>query len=100
MGQLEATDLLGNGAGERTSLVAEDLTFEEPRGNSRTVEFDEGAFPTAAQVVEGASNEFLTRAGLTLNQYDGVRRRDDLDLLQDTFEGGTLSHDLLEIIIA
>ena len=100
MGQLEAADFLGNGAGERAALVAKEFTFEQPHGDGRAVEFDEGAFPAAAQVVQGAGDKFLARPRLPLNQHGGIRRRDDLDLLQDALEAVALPDDLFEVVIA
>ena len=45
VGQLEAADLLADGAGEGALLVAEQLALQQPRGDGRAVELDEGAVP-------------------------------------------------------
>ena len=60
--QLEAADLLADGAGEGALLVAEQLALQQPRGDGRAVELDEGAARARAQVVHGAGDEFLARA--------------------------------------
>jgi hypothetical protein len=57
--QLEAADLLGDGAGEGPLLVAEQLALQQPGGDGRAVELNEGLFPAGAQVVQGTRDEFL-----------------------------------------
>ena len=41
LGQLEAADPAGDGAGERALLVAEELALDEPRGESGAVDLDQ-----------------------------------------------------------
>src|SRR5262249_29484881 len=86
--QLEAADLLHDGAGEGALLVSEQLALQQPRGDGRTVQLDEGAALARAQVVQGPSDELLARAGLAENEDRGVRGGDGLDLLQDPAESG------------
>ena len=61
MRQLEATDLLADGAGEGAFLVAKQFALQEARGDGRTVQLDEGAALARTQVVQGPSDELLTR---------------------------------------
>src|SRR6267142_6812977 len=98
MGQLEAADLLGDGAGEGTFLMAEQLALQEPRGHGRAVELDERALPTRAQVVQGAGDQLLARARFPTNKYRGVGGGDGFDLLEDPAEGGAVSDDLPEVV--
>jgi len=51
--QLEAADLLSDGAGEGALLVAEQFALQEPGGNGRAVEFYQGPLPAGAQVMPG-----------------------------------------------
>ena len=51
--QLEAADLLADGAGEGALLVAEQLALQEPRGDGRAVELDEGPARGAGSGREG-----------------------------------------------
>src|SRR6202011_3800887 len=81
--QLEAADLLGDCTGEGVLLVAEQLAPQQPGGDGRAVELDEGALPAGAQVVQGTSDESLARARLAENEDGGVGGSDGLDLLQD-----------------
>ena len=48
--------------------MPEQLTLEQFSGDRATVHRDEWASPPRAAVMNGASNDFLTRAGLTENQ--------------------------------
>ena len=64
VGQLEAANFLRDGAGEGAFLVAEQLALDQPCGDGRAVELDEGPVAAGAQLVEGAGDEFLAGAGL------------------------------------
>src|SRR5207244_5387672 len=52
--QLEPPDPLRDRTREGAPLVAEELALEETRRDGRAVELHERAFPTPAQVVNGA----------------------------------------------
>ena len=99
VGQLEAADLLADGAGEGALLVAEQLALQQPRGDGRAVELDEGPVPARAQVVQGAGDELLARAGLAADEHRGVGGGDRLDLLQHPAQGGALADDLAEVVL-
>ena len=99
VGQLEAADLLADGAGEGALLVAEQLALQQPGGDGRAVELDEGAVPPRAQLVQGAGDEFLARARFAPNEHGGVGGGDGLDLLQDPAQGGALADDLPEVVL-
>ena len=81
--QLEASHLLADGDGEGTLLVAEQLALQEPRGDGGAVELDERAALAWAQVVQGAGDELLARAGLAADEDGGIGRGDSLDLLEE-----------------
>ena len=76
VGQFKPADLGGDGAGERASLVTEQLALQQAGGNGCAVHFDERPLSAPAQVVDRACNEFFARAGLSLNQNSGIGRRD------------------------
>ena len=65
--------LRGDGAGERTAHVAEELGFEKRFGNGSAVNGHEGLRSAWARFVNSPSDELLTRAGLTRAE-DGARR--------------------------
>ena len=81
--ELETADLLADGAGKGALLVAEQLALQEPRGDGRAVELDEGALAARAQVVKGTGDEFLARACFATNEHRGAGGGDGLDLLED-----------------
>src|SRR5262249_29439739 len=95
--QLEAADVLADGAGEGALLVAEQLALQESRRNGRAIELDEGPLPARAEVVQGAGDEFLARARFAADQHGGVGGGDGLDLFQDATQRGALADDLLEV---
>ena len=98
MGQLEAADLLGDGAGEGALLVAEQLALQQPGGDGRAVELDEGLPPAGTEVVQSACDEFLARARLAKNEDGGSGAGDGVDLLQDPAERGAVADDLPEVV--
>src|SRR5438094_2931179 len=99
MGHLEASDLLRDGPGERAPLVAEEFTLEEPRWDSRAIDLDEGSLAAAASVVDGARDQFLSRAGLAEDEHGRVGRRDGLHLLEDVSERAALADDFPERVL-
>src|SRR5258708_23206517 len=99
MSQFEAAAFLCDGAGEGALLMPEQLTFEEPCGNRRAVELDEGALSPGTQLMNGAGDQFLARARFASNEHGGVGRSDGFDLFQDPTQSRTLTDNLLEIVV-
>src|SRR5262249_47601904 len=99
VGQLEAADLLGDGAGEGALLVAEQLALQEAGGDGGAVELDEGAVAARAEVVQGAGDQLLAGAGLAADEDGGAGGGDGLDLFQDPAEGGAVADDLPEVVL-
>ncbi|CRQ78618.1 hypothetical protein PAERUG_P45_London_17_VIM_2_12_12_01636 [Pseudomonas aeruginosa] len=56
--------------------MAEQLGFDQGFRNRRTVHRDQRRLGALRQVVQGAGDQFLAGAGLALDQYRGVGRRD------------------------
>src|SRR4030095_10722415 len=52
--QFEASDALSYSAGKCAALVAEQLGFQQPRGNGGAVELHHGPFAPCAQIVNSA----------------------------------------------
>src|SRR5277367_885687 len=61
--------------------VCEELALEKVFGNGTAVDFDKRAFLAQTVFVDGAGNEFLTRAALAGDEHCGIRGRDELNLL-------------------
>ncbi len=78
VGQLEAAKFLRDGAGEGAALVAEQLGFEQAGGDCGAIDFDEGAIAARAEIMDGARDEFLARAGFAANQHGGIGGSDGL----------------------
>ena len=77
-----------DGAREGALLVAEQFALQQPRGDGRAVELDEGALAARAQVVKRTGDEFLAGAGFATNEHRGIGGGDRLDLLEDPAQGG------------
>src|SRR5437763_14414098 len=94
----EAANLLRDGAGEGALLVAEQLALQQPHGNGRAVELDEGAGLARAQLVQGASDELLARARFAANEYRGAGGGDGLDHIEHPAQGDAVADDLPEVV--
>src|SRR5262249_641425 len=68
------------GAGERASLVAEQLGFEERRRDRAAIEHDERPARTRARVVDGLRGALLAGAGLAFDEHRRFARGDLLEL--------------------
>ena len=67
--ELEASDPLRDGAGERALLVPEQLALEEACRDRRAVQLHERIGLPGAEVVNGAGHQLLARAGLAVDQH-------------------------------
>jgi len=79
--------------------VAEQLALQQPGGDGRTIQLDERAALARAQVVQGPSDELLTRATFAPNEYRGAGGGDRLRFLEDPTEGGALPDELAEVVL-
>jgi hypothetical protein len=61
------------------------------------VQFDEGPSLSRTQIVHGARDQFLSGAGLPVNQDRRVSRRHDLDLLKDGASHARVPNDVVEL---
>jgi hypothetical protein len=99
MGHLETSNLLRQGAGKGASLIAEQLAFQQPGGNGRAVQRDEGKILARTQAVDGARDQFLPCAGFPENQNRRIRRRNHLRLLQSPLQSRAAPYYLLVVLI-
>ena len=93
VGQLEASDLPRQGAGERPLLATEQLALEERGGNRRAVHAHHRPFAPPAQLVNFGGEQLLTGPGFAEQQHGGIGGRHLPDLLHDLADGGALSDD-------
>ena len=100
MSQLKAPHSLADRARERPLFMAEKLALQQARGNGCAIRLHESIRFSGAQIVHGASNQFLARARLAIDQHSGVGRRDRLNFSQNKLQSRAVSHDVLEMKLA
>ena len=98
VGEFESADLLGNGAGEGSFLVAEELAFEQAGGDSGAVNLHEGSAVPAAEIVDGAGHAFLAGAGFAEEQDGRIGGGDGFHLFEDVAKGGAFTDHFLELV--
>ena len=96
IGQFEAANLLRDGAGEGTFLVAEKLTFQKIQWDGSTIQPHERASGAGAEVVDGVCDQLLAGAGFSLDKNSRISRRNAFDLLEHRFQSRTVAYHLLE----
>ena len=79
--------------------MAEQFAFQQPRGDGRAVDLDEGPLLTRAQFVDGPGDKLLAGARFATNEHRGPGGSDGLDLLEDTAQGGALADDIPEVVL-
>ncbi len=80
--QLHQPDLVGNRAGERALLVAEQLRLHELGRDGGAVDLDERAARALAVLVNGAGHQLLARPALAVNQHVRIGGRDQAHQLK------------------
>jgi len=100
MGELEATDFAGEGAGEGPLLVTEELTLDQCGRDGRAVDLDQRPLLPCTAVVNGPCDQFFARPRFAQDEDRGLGRRHLLHLMQDLQEGLAATNDLLEGVIA
>ncbi len=88
VGQLEAADAAGDGAGEGALLVAEQLALDEPGGEGGAVDLDQRLGRTTAVGMDRPGDQLLAGPGLAADQHGGVGRRHPADLVEHGQQGG------------
>src|SRR5262245_47399631 len=69
--------------------MAEEVRFQQPRWNGRTVDCDKVLAMARAEAMNCPGYEFLASPGLTLNENCRISRGDDLDLPEHSFQRET-----------
>ena len=82
VGQLEAADPPGEGAGEGALLVAEQLALDQSRGQGGAVELDQRLGRAAAVGVDRPRDQLLAGPRLAGDEHGGVGRRHPADLVE------------------
>src|SRR3984893_1477956 len=97
--QFESSNPLGYGACERTFLMAKQLAFEKAQRNGCAVHLYKRLILARAQVVNCASDHLFAGARLALDEDRRVRRRNDSNALEHSFQPLTIANDLFEIVL-
>ena len=98
--QLKPSGLLHNRAGESAPLMAKQFALEQTRGNRRTVELYQGPILAAAAIMDSASDQFLSGASLSQQQYGRIACSHGFDQLQYLPESRTLPNDSCKVGLA
>ncbi len=78
----EETDLVLDGAGERSLHVTEQFALEQALGKRAAVDREKRPFGARRQLVDVAGDDFLAGSRLALNEHGGIGRRHGLDEAQ------------------
>src|SRR5213079_1385492 len=92
---LELPEVARRRAGERALLVAEQLRFDQLRGDRRAVDADERPLAPRAALVDRARDELLARAGLAKAAHTRLGRRDAVHLRHDALHRLARPHQLV-----
>ena len=95
--QLETPQPITKRSCESTLYVAEKLALKKLARDRSAVYGNERTFVSRAAVVDGASDQFLSRARLAADQNRGVRRCDKPNIVQDFAKGLTLPENLSKL---
>ena len=96
--QLEAAWTPIHGAGERAPFVTEQLAFEQGIVQDGAIEGDERSAPAGIGGVEGAGDQLLARARLTVDQHRRADRADLLDQVEDLAQLRALGDHGVEVV--
>src|SRR5258708_25579190 len=100
MRQLKAPHSLADGAREGPLFMAEKLAFQQACGNRGAIQLHESIRFARAEIVHGASNQFLAGARLSIDQHSGVGRRDRLNFSQNKLQSMAGPDDVIEMKLA
>src|SRR5690349_1830899 len=71
--------------------MAEELALEKLPRNRGAIDSDQWAIPADTALVDFVGDQFLARSRLTENKHRSLRGRDQVNLVHDVFECGTLA---------
>src|SRR6202171_3049245 len=80
--------------------MAKQLAFEKAQRNGCAIHLYKRLTLARAQIVNCARNHLFAGAGLALDEDRRVRRRNDSNALEHSFQLRTISNDLFEIVLS
>jgi hypothetical protein len=95
---LELADALRGGAGERAAFVAEQFAFEQLLRDGRAIDGEERLGVAFAVMIDGAGDEFLTRAAFAGDERGGIGSGDLADEFEDLLHRFAATDDALLVI--
>src|ERR1700719_3215114 len=90
IGHFEAPDLLSDGSGKGAFLMTEQFALQKIQRNGSAIKLYKSAAATLTGIMNGVSNELLSRTGFPLNEDRRVCRGNLLDLVENRFEGSAI----------
>src|SRR5260221_12520575 len=97
IGHFETANALRDRSRKCAFLVSKQLAFQQARRNGRAVQLNEGLRAPWAQIMNGARDQFLSRACLAINQDRRIRWRDSFHMFEGSAQRGAISNDLGKI---
>src|SRR6266853_1250523 len=79
--------------------MTKQLAFKKTERNRRTVHFYKRMILARAQIVNGAGDHFFASSRLAQYEDRRIRRRNDSNALEHSFQRLTISNDLFEIVL-
>ncbi len=98
VGQLEAADALGDGAGEGPFLVAEKLALHQARRQGAAIDLDERLAGAPARGMDGPREELLPRAGLAGDEHGSVGRCHSPHVVEYRTQRRAVADDRVEVV--
>src|SRR5215467_11905218 len=92
--EFEPADLSGLGTRKRSFLMAEQLAFDQRRGQCRAVHLHQGPVFPAASAVDCPRDQFLAGSSFTEDEHCRVGRRDLLHLAQHVSKPSAIPDDV------
>ncbi len=96
--KFETPHLSCNRASECAFLVAEELAFQQPGGNSGAIHLHKRVLAPVAEAVNRAGKQFLAGSGFALDQNRGICRSNRLDLFENLAQASAFAHNIFKSV--
>jgi hypothetical protein len=98
--QFEAARLVFERAGERTSHVTKEFALEKALRHRATIQLDQSAAISRTVLVDSTRDQFFAGAAFSGDQHRGIGWCDELNLLHDFTQAGTLTDEVAEVLFS
>src|SRR4051794_14163604 len=99
MRKFQAAHLARNCPRKGALLVSKQFTFNQPRRNSGTVDFDERPVSAPTEPVDRPGQQFFACSRLTLDEDSRIRGSHSFNLLQNLAKSPALANNVLKAIL-